>query len=809
MRVLRVFVFLFFFGTIACAKDFRQEARGRRKSRAETLENLFNVYDPTFLSYVWPKIRNGVHLTTSRPCWDDLSLFFRDLAEGHAWAYRTADACGRYGAGALAGRSFWLGDRGQCLLLDANHSPPSANNTWGEFYSGDYVSALLRRESEGPMDSWSLAEHEALVRRLSEQDNTSPVPLSYVVLKVAINITKFAIAKSHDITLGLCVPRSCGADDILALVNFSLTLDTLRANTSVPRQLRVTALRHVQGAYHLGADVGAVVLILITALLVTSSVIATIVDLEVIKFTKKSVSFDVEQYEGRKPEKKVRVAKDLRDLDLQLKPPSVTLDVANVEGIIGSCSRCGKYKRQCPMSKPNLAVPAKPTVPCPRVKYNSCASLATDYKQHVGAFKSLLLSFSLKHSWLKLFNTSMANKDLSVVHGLKIVATLWIIFVHVAVLVSSLSDTAHTFEEPNNVYFIVLTGTLAFDTLFFASGLFSGHHFFYLKSRYSVEELVTFGGACGQALQLLCFITNRAIRLLPSYAYVLFLTAVLSRVTRDTAALAPPEPDARACADHWWRNVLYITNAYPNEEQCMQVSWYLSLETQLHVCGALLCLLLTSPRRRVAAALAVALVVSAAVYDLTDSYTDFNQRVTESFSAYALFINRPWSRVAPYFVGVLAAWILHQLEGTLNICKTTSYSLWFASGLSLATGAGLAAAAAAPWLSAWPHLLWPLGLLWPAVVCATQYAASTRRLLEHGWAAGLSRACYGALLLHGVAARAPLLATDSALCSSTLCIWWYFAGTILLTLVAAACLCLLVEMPICSLLRRISDYSYR
>lgn len=90
---MKVLLVLFIFITvIAGTKDSQYDASKKdtklRKSRGETLENLFNVYDPTFLSYVWPKIKNGVHLSVSHSCWEDMSLFFRDLSEGRAWAYK-------------------------------------------------------------------------------------------------------------------------------------------------------------------------------------------------------------------------------------------------------------------------------------------------------------------------------------------------------------------------------------------------------------------------------------------------------------------------------------------------------------------------------------------------------------------------------------------------------------------------------------------------------------------------------------------------------------------------------------------------
>lgn len=65
-----------------------QSKASKDKSRAEVMDNLFIVFDPSFLTYVWPKIKNGVHLNLGRFCWEDVSVLLKDLAEGRAWAYR-------------------------------------------------------------------------------------------------------------------------------------------------------------------------------------------------------------------------------------------------------------------------------------------------------------------------------------------------------------------------------------------------------------------------------------------------------------------------------------------------------------------------------------------------------------------------------------------------------------------------------------------------------------------------------------------------------------------------------------------------
>jgi hypothetical protein len=94
----RLVLVLLFIVSVDCSRFITRQYEGRRvekpdkkavKTRGEVMENLFNLYDPSFLSLVWPKIANGVHLRLGLFCWEDVGVFFRDLVDGRAWAYNS------------------------------------------------------------------------------------------------------------------------------------------------------------------------------------------------------------------------------------------------------------------------------------------------------------------------------------------------------------------------------------------------------------------------------------------------------------------------------------------------------------------------------------------------------------------------------------------------------------------------------------------------------------------------------------------------------------------------------------------------
>lgn len=58
---------------------------------------------------------------------------------------------------------------------------------------------------------------------------------------------------------------------------------------------------------------------------------------------------------------------------------------------------------------------------------------------------------------------------------------------------------------------------------------------------------------------------------------------------------------------------------------------------------------------------------------------------SNAFALYSIVINRPWSRVAPYFVGVLSGWLLYVMDGECAVSKVCSLLFFGCSVLSRRT----------------------------------------------------------------------------------------------------------------------------
>lgn len=292
--------------------------------------------------------------------------------------------------------------------------------------------------------------------------------------------------QSYDIVLGVCLPRSCPQDDVESIINFSIMLtNNLRTNRTLPRTLKITSSRRIRTEFRLENDAGAILLLTVTSLLVLIVIVATLIDLDLMKcirYKAQSMSFDLPTYnnsetklvdELKRKHNEIKSVDDILSESVHLNLMStkiprtlgapVTLDVGNV-GMSGSCHRCGKYKRQCS----NSAKQVDNFATCPRVKYSSFASLSTEDRRKNSFFCRLLLCFSVCYSWNRIFNKNTANKDLSLIHIMRIVATLWIMFVHVAVMVGYASGK-YNYNILRSYYMILCVCELRVCTEFLAA----------------------------------------------------------------------------------------------------------------------------------------------------------------------------------------------------------------------------------------------------------------------------------------------------------------------------------------------------
>ena len=131
------------------------------------------------------------------------------------------------------------------------------------------------------------------------------------------------------------------------------------------------------------------------------------------------------------------------------------------------------------------------------------------------------------------------------------------------------------------------------------------------------------------------------------------------------------------CSEYLWTNIFYVSNLYPFSGEggqfgqwadgnlgCMDWSWYLSVDFQLHLTMPWLLLLFKrSPLAAYGIMLAMWLAGEAYVYSLIYRWDGgicgyfFS---TARGNEMTLYYDKPWCRCGPYFVGVALAFMFTQ-----------------------------------------------------------------------------------------------------------------------------------------------------
>ncbi|PNF32655.1 hypothetical protein B7P43_G15059 [Cryptotermes secundus] len=156
--------------------------------RISGLEWLQNVYNP----HLWGLSPPG---GLGSKCDADMKIYLTALNNGTVWAAKMTDASGRYSSQFFFGNGFWLGSHTLCeelQLQDSNPEPP-------------------------------------------------PFSVAFHVAKLQVALSSHLTPVGRQVSLGLCLPHSCGPADITSLLQPDDALQVLR-------------VRPVPGDYSLLAD---------------------------------------------------------------------------------------------------------------------------------------------------------------------------------------------------------------------------------------------------------------------------------------------------------------------------------------------------------------------------------------------------------------------------------------------------------------------------------------------------------------------------------------------------------------------------
>lgn len=205
--------------------------------------------------------------------------------------------------------------------------------------------------------------------------------------------------------------------------------DNLKSNAP-PRVSKVDSVREIE-EYNFTTDVGAIFLLTVTIILIILAISAAGVESDLIKcksYRTKSMSFDLEKFDDDKVKHKEKKVNQECVEDIDRTKDLVITKIKSVSEELDdkiNCAKCGKHKKQCETKHS--------TVSCNKSKY-SFESMSTD-EDNESLMLKLYLCFSVIYCWERIFNKTIANQNLCLIHAFRIAATFWIIFVYVSAIV--------------------------------------------------------------------------------------------------------------------------------------------------------------------------------------------------------------------------------------------------------------------------------------------------------------------------------------------------------------------------------------
>lgn len=387
---------------------------------------------------------------------------------------------------------------------------------------------------------------------------------------------------------------------------------------------------------------------------------------------------------------------------------------------------------------------------------------------YLGIVKPILLSFSVITNTRKLLNTSTASGSLTAVNGLRVLSMFWVILGHSYGLTYTAMDNFMDFIQilERFSFQCILNGTFSVDTFFFMSGLLVGYTV--LKKLKNQERVNWF-----------MFYFHRFWRLTPVYAFFILIWTTLYKhmIWEGAYAISQKTGETSAfewCEKYWWTNLLYINNFWPSygnyEKQCMGWGWYLANDMQFYILSPIFLYLLHRNKLIGIGLLSSGILGCVLSRIITADYFGYKlpggeaqptKHINETWAKSNPLYNKPYTRIAPYLVGIWLAYIIVINSNRIRLGKIKLLIGWaiaITTGVSVVYGlygyykdinhvtpGGTVESLVYIGLN---RFAWSVAVAWVIFVCAVGHGGPVNALLSWKVWAPLGRLTYCAYIVH-------------------------------------------------------------
>lgn len=436
-----------------------------------------------------------------------------------------------------------------------------------------------------------------------------------------------------------------------------------------------------------------------------------------------------------------------------------------------------------------------------------------------------------------------AGDPLSHLCGLKLLVIVWITVGH-----SFLYPSANNYQHYRSIVNMALTRTsvwfattnfiLGIDMLLYMTGLLfvcklaNGRPRDRPGHKLNSEDPNFLEGRAPMRERIGRLLLGKVLRLWPVYLSVIALAILAPLVSNGPMW---PEVVTRrlgdTCRRNWWANLLMVNNFLDSGRVCLPSSWFISVAAQCFAVGSLVMMVANWRSVRAAAGLATLLIASSSLAVFHAAHSNgLNApaiRMDESFvmelddNIFKMYTST-LSNLGPFLVGMLGGFVLlwhqqtraHRLRrdapSKVELISDLMFELNLAFAMLLLTLVVLSSVFFVSYTPLWSAIYWSCHRLGWAIVtgylvhqCATNKWRLLKQLLSLSSFVPLAKLIFLAYLVHPM-----FIHIHSGLVRDGLHVSLYnmlniYISRLVMTFSLALALHLLVELPICSLERRL------
>ncbi|XP_062587968.1 nose resistant to fluoxetine protein 6-like [Saccostrea cucullata] len=297
-----------------------------------------------------------------------------------------------------------------------------------------------------------------------------------------------------------------------------------------------------------------------------------------------------------------------------------------------------------------------------------------------GTLGMFFKSFSIITNAPKLLSGKSGPGAITCLHGIRFFSITWIMLGHTYNY--GLVKTPGVMTTVNFVDAIPMTQRFSFqavvgagygvDTFYMISGMLLA--FIQLKQMAKLKKDPK-PGKIGYYVFYYYF--HRFWRLTPMYMIILMIYTCLTLYLGNGPMWPKQIDSAEYCRENWWTNILYVNNLVHTDKQCMAWTWFLANDMQFYVVSIILLFFLTVNIKL--GSFFVFLLMSAGIVSAGIKEHKYNGSFFTMQSDGGAFWNNvyitPWCRVAAFCVGLFLGVIFYK-KPKANLTRTKAFIGW-------------------------------------------------------------------------------------------------------------------------------------